>query len=61
MIRAGFEIANRQPHPPASALYLMQLRQHPMRIAVPKLRREIAVQTPAGDCPQVVQIIHRAG
>jgi len=59
LIRAGQQIANRQPHPPASALYLMQLRQHPLRISVARPRLEIAVKNLSTEMePQVVKIIH---
>jgi len=57
-VRNGFEIPNRHSTLPA-ALYLMQLREQPLKIAPPKRARKIEVETQT-EVFQFVKIIHAA-
>jgi hypothetical protein len=50
---------NRQPMPPTAALYLAQLRPHPLQVPPPGARQQIAIQIEEEpQAPRVVKIIH---
>ena len=57
--RGQAAVSNRQPVPSAAALYLAQLRTNPLKVALPRLRQQIAVQIEEPpQKPSVVKIIH---
>jgi hypothetical protein len=57
-IPAASEISNRRPTPPVTALYLMQLRSHALKISPPTNRTRLAVHEIHPEIPQPVKIIH---
>jgi hypothetical protein len=58
--RSGAPIAHRQPAPPqGSALYLMQMRAHGLKISVSRQRLHVAVERDAkAEVPQPIKITH---
>ena len=59
MIRASFDIANRQPKPPTGALSLLQSRPQTLKVSPPRQRLEVAVDAETrAQLPQAVKIIH---
>jgi hypothetical protein len=58
--RGGAPIAQRQPVPPqGSALYLMQMRAHGLKISASRQRLHVAVERDAkAEVPQPIKITH---
>jgi hypothetical protein len=57
--RGQAAVSDRQPMPLTAALYLAQLRPHTLKIALPRLRQQIAVQIEEqSQALRVVKIIH---
>jgi hypothetical protein len=58
--RSGAPIAHRQPAPPqGSALYLMQMRAHGLKISASRQRLHVTVERDAkAEVPQPIKITH---
>jgi hypothetical protein len=58
--RSGAPIAHRQPAPPqGSALYLMQMRAHGLKISTSRQRLHVTVERDAkAEVPQPIKITH---
>jgi hypothetical protein len=57
--RNGAPIAHRQPAPQGSALYLMQMRAHGLKISASRQRLHVTVERDAkAEVPQPIKITH---
>jgi hypothetical protein len=58
-IRNSAPIAHRQPAPQGSALYLMQMRAHGLKISAARQRLHVTVQRDTkAEIPQPIKITH---
>jgi hypothetical protein len=58
--RSGAPIAHRQPAPPqGSALYLMKMRSHGLKISASRQRLHVTIERdPKAETPQPIKITH---